>query len=260
MLTASSQTTRDSSFNRKALDTQPFLALLISAVACHEALCHILTIMHDNGRRIAMSIAPSQTVISSDSAQDRDGNPLGLPPELRNRVYESLFASGSMVDICDKRMQQWQGSNRALTQVNRKLRKECLPLYYSSHIFRFKSYTHLNAWFHDLGDYCCFLRRLVLHDLDFGKPDCSNDRVHTARFCTLHLDLGNAKVYKDLDEDEHAFDECPGKAVIWPLDYTYRHRDNHRPWQSMAVDAEWALEHVAEVVRKAGGRWLTVSK
>lgn len=70
---------------------------------------------------------------------DRSSPLLDLPPELRNRIWETLFSEPSEWTI-DKYVHQSRKHNDkeilSVSRVNHQLRRECLPFYWSCTVFR----------------------------------------------------------------------------------------------------------------------------
>ena len=90
---------------------------------------------------------------------------LDLPAEIRNAIYDLVLKGSDTLEIRHRHVFEINhDSARALTQVSKQIRVECLPIYYTSNNFLLLSMDDCIAWLKVVGHDCRHLRTLVLGD------------------------------------------------------------------------------------------------
>jgi hypothetical protein len=106
---------------------------------------------------------------------------LDLPAELRNAIYEQLLINNGTIEIRHRHLFEVNhGYRRALTQVAKSFRSDCLTIYYANNTFLFRSIEDCVAWLKILGPDCCHLRKLCFSEGALEGAAWSLSRPNTA--------------------------------------------------------------------------------
>ena len=106
---------------------------------------------------------------------------LDLPVELRNKVYDQVLINNGTIEIRHRHLFEVNfGYIRALTQVTRRIRSDCLTIYYANNTFLFRSIADCAAWLKVLGPDCCHLRQLCFAEGALEGAAWSSSRQTTS--------------------------------------------------------------------------------
>ena len=117
---------------------------------------------------------------------------LELPAELRNTIYDLVLTNGDTLEIRHRHVFEINhGSVRALTQVSKQVRAECLPLYYTSNSFLLLSMDDCVAWLNIVGRDCRHLRALLLGDGVLEGASWASPRTYSLNRVRVSWRLSN---------------------------------------------------------------------
>jgi hypothetical protein len=142
---------------------------------------------------------------------------LDLPAELRNVIYEQVLEHKSPIEIRHRHVYEIHFAYcRAMTQVNRRIRAECLSIYYMSNTFLLLSLDNCIAWLKVIGDDCRHLQHLRLGEgvlEGVGWATKRNDQHHRVKVsCRLSTPGGPNPELSALVTDGVVEDEMKAKA------------------------------------------------
>lgn len=143
---------------------------------------------------------------------------LDLPAELRNDIYDQVLKSSSIIEVRHRHLYEVHfGYYRALTQVSKRVRSDCLPIYYAGNTFMLRSMSDCLAWLNIIGKDCRYLRELRLADDVLEGCAWSAERKSTSHHrvkvsIRLSTSAGSEAAHSELITEDLVDDEMRTKA------------------------------------------------